>query len=96
MQKHPSASEALEAAVIYVWLQDGAFYKKFSKESRNYEDLMAYILGFADETPKTPLWAARCCDLDADEIWAYARNLPVTKKSLLPMQSLSRFGILEK
>jgi molybdopterin guanine dinucleotide-containing S/N-oxide reductase-like protein len=80
----PGTDAALAEAIAYVWITEGT-YDKWFVENRTFgfEEWKQHILGKGeDNTPKTPRWASKICDVPVSTIIALAREWAARKTML--------------
>ena len=71
----PGTDAALAQALCHVWITEGLYDKEFvEKRSTGFEEWKTYILGQADDTPKTPEWQEAETGIPAREVRALARE----------------------
>ena len=71
----PNTDAALQLAIIYTWLAEGLWDKKYVEEHcYGYDVFFDYVLGKEDGVPKTPKWAEEKCGVPSRQIKALART----------------------
>jgi molybdopterin guanine dinucleotide-containing S/N-oxide reductase-like protein len=71
----PNTDAALQLAIIYTWLKEGTYDKKYIKtHTIGMDKVEAYVMGEEDGIPKTPAWAAKKCGVPPWTIKALARD----------------------
>jgi molybdopterin guanine dinucleotide-containing S/N-oxide reductase-like protein len=71
----PNTDAAMQLAVIYTWIKEGTYDKKYVKtHTVGFEKIQAYVLGEVDGIPKTPAWASAKCKVPEWTIKALARD----------------------
>ncbi len=71
----PETDEALMSAVAHIWISENRVNRSFiSGNTVGFEAFRDYVLGVADNTPKTPRWAAPICGVSEQKITDLARE----------------------
>ncbi len=71
----PNTDAALQLAIIYTWVKEGTWDKKYVKTHVVGMDYVKnYVLGKDDGIPKTPEWASKKCGVPEWTIKALARE----------------------
>jgi molybdopterin guanine dinucleotide-containing S/N-oxide reductase-like protein len=71
----PCTDAALQLAIAYVWIKEGAYYKEYTNtHTVGYEKFEEYVTGKEDGIPKTAEWAAEKTGISVDTIKALARE----------------------
>ncbi|MER9002597.1 molybdopterin-dependent oxidoreductase [Mesorhizobium sp. M0862] len=87
----PGADTALILALAHTLIVQGqvdhAFLEKYTV---GYDRFRDYVLGIADETPKSAAWAAELTGIEADEIAALALRIAKGRTMLTATWSLQR------
>ena len=80
----PNTDAALQLAVAYMWITEGAYEKEYIKtHSYGFEKFSDYVLGRTDGVPKTPEWASEKCGVPEWTIKALARDWANKTASIL-------------
>ena len=70
----PNTDAALDFAVMYVWITEDMYDKKYVEtHTVGFDKVKAYVLGEEDGIPKTPKWASERTGIPPWTIKAYAR-----------------------
>jgi molybdopterin guanine dinucleotide-containing S/N-oxide reductase-like protein len=71
----PNTDAALQLAIIYTWIKEGTYDKKYvATHTVGMDKVEAYVLGKEDGIPKTPEWASSKCGVPEWTIKALARE----------------------
>ncbi len=71
----PNTDAALQLAIIYIWVTEGTYNKKYvATHTVGMDKVEDYVLGKEDGIPKTPEWASRKCGVPEWTIKALARD----------------------
>jgi molybdopterin guanine dinucleotide-containing S/N-oxide reductase-like protein len=72
---YPGYDAAMAAAIMYVWIREDTYDKEYVKtHTVGFKKLRDYLLGKEDGIPKTPEWAEKICDVNAETIIGLARE----------------------
>jgi anaerobic selenocysteine-containing dehydrogenase len=84
----PGTDAAWAAAVAYVWINEGTYYKDYVyTHGYGFDKWKDYVLGVEDGVPKTPEWAEPITGIKARIIRALAREWASKKTSVCGMYS---------
>jgi trimethylamine-N-oxide reductase (cytochrome c) len=71
----PGTDAALQLAIAYVWITEGAYDKEYiATHSVGFDKFAEYVLGREDGIPKTPRWAAEITGVPSRIIKVLARE----------------------
>ena len=71
----PNTDAALQLAVIFMWIKEGTYDKKYVEtHTVGFDKVKAYVMGDEDGIPKTPEWASKKCGVPEWTIKALARD----------------------
>jgi molybdopterin guanine dinucleotide-containing S/N-oxide reductase-like protein len=71
----PNTDAALQLAIIYMWIKEGTYDKKYVKtHTVGFDKVKDYVMGKEDGVPKTPEWASKKCGVPEWTIKALARE----------------------
>ena len=71
----PNTDAALQLAIIYIWITEGTYDKKYvATHTVGFDKVKDYVLGKEDGVPKTPEWASKKCGVPEWTIKALARE----------------------
>jgi molybdopterin guanine dinucleotide-containing S/N-oxide reductase-like protein len=71
----PNTDAALQLAIIYTWIKEGTYDKKYVEtHTVGFDKVKAYVMGEEDGIPKTPEWASKKCGVPEWTIKALARD----------------------
>jgi molybdopterin guanine dinucleotide-containing S/N-oxide reductase-like protein len=71
----PNTDAALQLAIIYMWIKEGTYDKKYVEtHTVGFDKVKAYVMGEEDGVPKTPEWASKKCGVPEWTIKALARE----------------------
>ncbi|MFC1901628.1 molybdopterin-dependent oxidoreductase [Chloroflexota bacterium] len=71
----PNTDVALQLAIIYMWITEGNYDKKYvATHTVGMDKVEDYVLGKEDGVPKTPEWASKKCGVPEWTIKALARE----------------------
>ena len=88
----PGTDVAFGLAIAHTWLVEGTYDQEYIAErTTGFDEWRDYVLGTADNVPKTPAWAESECGVPAREIRALAREWGA-KKTMLAAGGLSGWG----
>lgn len=89
---YPGTDAALMYALLLQLHLDGRIDRRYVEErSSGFGELMDFVTGSRDGTPKTPEWAAGICGIDAEAITGLARRWAEAKPTMLiPGYSIQR------
>jgi molybdopterin guanine dinucleotide-containing S/N-oxide reductase-like protein len=79
----PNTDAALQLAIIYTWIKEGTYDKKYIKTHVvGFDKFKDYVLGKEDGLPKTPEWASPKCGVPEWTIKALAREFAAKVTSI--------------
>jgi molybdopterin guanine dinucleotide-containing S/N-oxide reductase-like protein len=79
----PNTDAALQLAIIYIWLKEGTYDKKYvATHTVGMDKVEAYVMGEEDGIPKTPEWASKKCGVPEWTIKALAREFAAKTTSI--------------
>jgi len=79
----PNTDAALQLAIIYMWLTEGTYDKKYvATHTVGMDKIADYVLGKEDGVPKTPEWASPKCGVPEWTIKALAREFGARTTSI--------------
>jgi anaerobic selenocysteine-containing dehydrogenase len=79
----PNTDAALQLAIIYVWLTEGTYDKKYvATHTVGMDKVADYVLGKEDGISKTPEWASSKCGVPEWTIKAFAREFAFKTTSI--------------
>ena len=88
----PGTDVAFGLAIAHTWLVEDTYDQEYIAErTTGFDEWRDYVLGTADNVPKTPAWAESECGVPAREIRALAREWGA-KKTMLAAGGLSGWG----
>jgi anaerobic dimethyl sulfoxide reductase subunit A len=89
---YPGTDAALMYALLFQLHAEGRIDKRYVEaRAAGFGELLDYVTGSRDGTPKTPDWAGGICGIDAEAIIKLARRWAVAKPTMLiPGYSIQR------
>jgi anaerobic selenocysteine-containing dehydrogenase len=80
----PNTDAALQLAIIYTWINEGTYDKKYvATHTVGFDKVEDYVLGREDGVPKTPAWASPKCGVPEWTIKALAREFASKTTSIV-------------
>jgi molybdopterin guanine dinucleotide-containing S/N-oxide reductase-like protein len=79
----PNTDAALQLAIIYTWLKEGTWDKRYvATHAVGMDKVEDYVLGKEDGVPKSPEWAAPKCGVPEWTIKALAREFAASRTTI--------------
>jgi molybdopterin guanine dinucleotide-containing S/N-oxide reductase-like protein len=79
----PNTDAALQLAIIYMWIREGTYDKKYvATHAIGMDKVEDYVMGREDGIPKTPEWASSKCGIPEWTIKALAREFAAKRTSI--------------
>jgi molybdopterin guanine dinucleotide-containing S/N-oxide reductase-like protein len=80
----PNTDAALQLAIIYMWIKEGTYDKKYVQtHTIGFDKVRDYVMGKEDGIPKTPEWASQKCSVPEWTIKALAREFALKTTSII-------------